>query len=54
LLDTIKADRFPLSTRATRWRSILDKLEPPVAKAPPLRLPGAVRLLAPRGSREVL
>jgi hypothetical protein len=48
LLDTIKADRFPLSTRATRWRSILDKLEPPVAKAPPLQPPGAPSLFPAR------
>ena len=50
LRDTIKADRFPLSPRVTRWQAILDNLEPPAAKPalPPLKPPGAPSLFLGR------
>ena len=36
LRDTIAADRFPLSPRIKRMRSILDKLEPPRPRPAPM------------------
>ena len=44
LRDTIAADRFPMSPRIKRMRTILHKLDPPVPKPasfPPLKPPGA-------------
>jgi hypothetical protein len=40
LRDTIAADRFPLSPRVRSLKAILDKLEPPKPRLPPLKPPG--------------